>query len=139
MSEKSLRQTSKKASTWYWFDAEFAGNKNKNYFISLLHCLQNFASLKIHSINFWLWKNSCKQSAKWNISLRAKKFCVTLVMSEFKTCEDLTRYQSWPKKTNQGTNVLEDIFEANYCSLNKLQNRNQWKKLQPGFKIMRES
>ena len=31
------------------------------------------------------------------------------------------------KKQNQGTNVLENIFEANFCLLEKLQNRIQWK------------
>ena len=63
---------------------------------------------------------------------------VALVMSEFKTCKNLA---SWfktckilarilqdinqTKKINQVTNVVENIFEANYCLLNKLQNRIQ--------------
>ena len=79
--------------------------------------------------------------------------CVTsLVMSEFKTCKNLA---SWfktckilarilqdinqGKKINRGTNVLGNIFEANFCLLNKLQNRIQWKKNSLGFKNLQES
>ena len=58
---------------------------------------------------------SCKNLARW-----------------FKTCKILARILqdiNQGKKINQVTNVLENIFEANYCLLNKLQNRIQWKKI----------
>ena len=65
----------------------------------------------------------------------------TLVMSGFKSCKNLARWFktckslarilqdiNQGKKINRGTNILGNIFEANYCLLNKLQNRIQWKK-----------
>ena len=67
---------------------------------------------------------------------------ISLVMSGFKSCKNLARWFktfkilarilqdiNQGKKINQCTNVLENIFEANFCLLNKLQNRIQWKKI----------
>ena len=79
-----------------------------------------------------------------------------LVMSEFKTCKNLA---SWfktckilarilqdinqAKKINQFTNVVENIFEANYCLLNKLQKPNSIKnflaRIQNLARILQES
>ena len=72
-----------------------------------------------------------------------KLFCVlSLVMSGLKSCKNLARWFktfkilsrilqdiNQGKKINRGTNVLGNIFEANFCLLNKLQNRIQWKKI----------
>ena len=85
-------------------------------------------------------------------NLQTSVWISSLVMSEFKTCKNLA---SWfktckilarilqdinqGKKINRGTNVLGNIFEANFCLLSKLQNRIQWKKNSLGFKNLQES